>query len=147
MRVFTALLAVSMVACYRYVPLAPAPQPGTRTALVLSDQGRVGMAPSIGSGVERVEGTLVTASDSDYLLAVSGLVSINGARSPWTGETVRVQRGYVANALERRINKAQSALAAAGAGAAVAIFIATRNLLGFGSSSSGNGGGGPGNGQ
>jgi hypothetical protein len=146
-RVFTALVAVSMVACYRYVPLAPAPQPGTRTALVLSDQGRVGMAPSIGSGVERVEGTLLTASDSDYLLSVSGLVGINGARSPWAGETVRVQRGYVANALERRLAKGQSVAVAVGAGAAVAIFIATRNLLGFGSSSPGSGGGGPGNGQ
>jgi len=136
-----------MVGCYRYVPLSPAPQAGTRAALVLSDQGRVGMAPSIGSGVERVEGTLMTASDSDYLLSVSGLVGINGARSPWAGETVRVERGYVATALERRLSKSQTAIAAAAAGAMVALFIATRNLLGFGSSSSANGGGGPGNNQ
>lgn len=136
-----------MMGCYRYVPLAPAPQAGIRTALVLSDQGRVGMAPSIGPGVERVEGTLMTASDSDYLLSVSGLVGINGVRSPWAGETVRVQRGYVTTALERRLAKGPSVAAALGAGAAVAIFIASRNLLGFGSSSPGSGGGGPGNGQ
>lgn len=136
-----------MVGCYRYVPLAPAPQAGLRAALVLSDQGRVGMAPRIGTGVERIEGTLLSSSDSDYLLSVSGLVGINGARSPWTGETVRVARGYVGTALERRLSKGQTAVVAVGAGAVVAIFMATRNLLGFGSGSTGNGGGGPPNNQ
>ena len=134
--------------CYTYTPLAtPDPVPGTRVSLVLSDQGRVGMGPSIGQGVARVDGAIVGASDTAYVLSVSDIMGINGSRSPWAGETVQVQRAYVANSLERRFSRGRTFIVVGGAAVAVVAFILTRNLLGLGGGDASNSppGGPPGN--
>src|SRR5256886_10312831 len=39
-----------------------------RSALTLSDQGRVGTGPTMGAGVARVEGALIGSTDSDFTL-------------------------------------------------------------------------------
>src|SRR6266536_608299 len=58
--------------CYTYAPLhTPEPLPETRVALVLSDQGRVGAGPNIGSRVARVEGALVGSTEREYTLRVA----------------------------------------------------------------------------
>lgn len=135
--------------CYSYSPLPTlTPAPGSRVALVLSDQGRVGMASSIGPGVARVEGSLLEASDSAYRLQVSDVYGIDGKHSQWTAETVLVRRDYVANTLERHFSRPRTYLAVAGASAAFVSFVLTRGLLGLGGSGPGSGpGDGGGNNQ
>src|SRR5438093_946538 len=82
------LLPFLLAGCYTYTPLQTLePVPQARVALVLSDQGRVGAGPNIGSGVARVEGALVGLSDSDLTLRVAQVTDIRGAQSRWTGET------------------------------------------------------------
>jgi len=135
-------------ACYTYTPLAtPDPAPGTQVSLVLSDQGRVGMGPRIGQGVARVDGAVVGASDTAYVLSVSDILGINGSRSPWAGETVEVRRTYVSNSLERRFSRSRTLLVSGGAAAAVVAFILTRTRLGRGGGGASNvpPGGPPGN--
>lgn len=149
-RVTAALLPLALAGggCYTYTPLAtPDPVPGTRVSLVLSDQGRVGMGPRIGQGVARVDGAIVGASDTAYVLSVSHILGINGNRNPWAGETVQVQRAYVANSLQRQFSRSRSFIVAGGAAAAVVAFILTRNLFGLGGGDASNGppGGPPGN--
>ncbi len=147
-RLAAALCAVAGVGCYTYTPLAtPDPVPGTQVSLVLSDQGRVGMGPSVGPGVARVDGAIVGASDTAYVVSVSDIRGINGTRSPWVGETVQVQRAYVSNSLQRRFSRGRTFIVAGGAAAAVVAFILTRNLLGLGGGDAGNAppGGPPGN--
>jgi len=134
--------------CYTYTPLAtPDPVPGTQVSLVLSDQGRVGMGPKIGQGAARVDGAVVGASDTAYVLSVSDVLGINGSRNAWAGETVEVRRAYVSNSLERRFSRRRTILASGGAAAAVVAFILTRNLLGLGGGGASNlpPGGPPGN--
>jgi len=140
--------ALMGTACYTYTPLAtPDPAPGTQVSLVLSDQGRVGMGPRIGQGVARVDGAVVGASDTAYVLSVSDILGINGSRSPWAGETVEVRRAYISNSLERRFSRSRTLLVSGGAAVAVVAFILTRNLLGLGGGGASNvpPGGPPGN--
>ena len=94
-------LALAGIGCYTYAPLAtPDPAPGTKVALVLSDQGRVGMGPSVGQGAARVEGAVVGSSDTAYVLSVSDVYGINGRREfpatallPWAYAHRRGGRG------------------------------------------------------
>ena len=136
------LASLLLMGCYQYVPLASTPVAGIRASLMLTDQGRVGLASRIGPGVARIEGAVVTASDSDVLLAVSDVYGINGIRSPWAGESVRVERPYVAIASERRLSRAHTAIVTVGLSAVVVVLIASRDLLGFGGGDLPGGGGG-----
>src|SRR2546427_23814 len=113
MKKIAALLSALLAGCYTYRPLEappPPPLPSPRVALVLSDQGRVGAGPTVGSGIVRVEGSLVDATDTDYTLRVAEVTDIRGAQSRWSGEQVRLQRSYVANAYERRFSKPRTYL-------------------------------------
>ena len=140
---------VAVVAgCYSYSPPPMlTPVPGTHVALVLSDVGRVAMAPSIGAGVGRVEGVLLPSTDSAYWLQVSDVYGINGSHNSWTAETVAVRRAYVANTLERRFSRPRTYLTVVGASAAFVSFVLTRTLFGIGGAGSDNGSGGGGQNQ
>jgi hypothetical protein len=121
----------SMVAagCYTYTPLQTLePVPDTRVALVLSDQGRVGAGPNIGSSVARVEGALVASSETEYTLRVAAVTDIRGALSRWTGETVTLRRTWVGDAYERRLSKSRTGLLVGALTAGFVAFIATRTL-------------------
>lgn len=146
-RLAAALLPMALAGCYNYTPLAtPTPVTGTKVALVLSDAGRVGLGPQVGPGTARIEGTIVGASDTGYVLAVSDVFGIGGSHAQWAGETVYVQKAYVANSMERRFSRGRTAFVAGGAAAAVATFVLSRDLLGIGGSGISNlpwaGGGG-----
>ena len=118
--------------CYSYRSLPSAPAPQTRVAVVLSDVGRVETARSIGPSTERVEGNVVSADDSAYLLAVSSVKPMRGAWVRWNGEQVAVRRDYVAAMFERRLNKGRTALVV---GAGVWTLLAAMvhfDIFGFG---------------
>jgi len=140
------LVPVLLAGCYTYTPLQtlePAPQ--ARVALVLSDQGRVGAGPNIGSGVARVEGALVGATDTAYVLRVAAVTDIRGAQSRWGGETITLRRTWVGNAYERRFSKSRTYLLAGTLTAGFVAFAVSRNLFGIGdifSSTNPPGGGG-----
>jgi len=87
------LVPVLLAACYSYTPLATvAPTPGLRLSLALTDQGRVGVAPVMGAGLDRVEGTLVRVTDSSYVVQVASVTDVRGAVTKWVGETVTIER-------------------------------------------------------
>lgn len=132
-----------LAGCRVYVPLQTAPQPGTRLALDLSDEGRVGMGSAIGSGVARVEGRLAHNSDTTYVVQVSDVVALGGKRARWNGETLSVRRQYVSRVAERRLSRPRTILTILGTTAGVVAFIASRGLLGFGGGSDSGPGDGP----
>jgi len=143
------LVPVVLAACYTYTPLATvAPTPGLRVSLALTDQGRVGVAPVMGAGLDRIEGTLVRVTDSSYVVQVASVTDVRGAVTKWVGETVTIERAWVANASERRFSRSRTYFAAGGFTAAVAAFIASRGLFGRGGPILwGSGGGDGGNNQ
>jgi len=130
-----------LAACYLETPVStPVPAPQRRVSLVLSDQGRYEAAPQIGPFAMRVEGAVLQATDSDYLVQVSEVIDIRGTRNKWAGETVPLQRRYVAMAYERRLHRGRT-YALVGAMAALFVSAVIKfDLFGF---ASGSGGGGP----
>lgn len=117
-----------LAGCYSFHPVVTAPPPDTHLALVLNDRGRVGAGGSIGPAAVRVEGTLVAATDTGYVLRVSAVEGISGARQRWSGERVTMRPDYVAGVLERRFSMGRTAAAVLGAGGAVVALIATQGL-------------------
>ncbi len=144
----TVVLPVVLAGCHTYVPVATLqPAPGTRLSLVLNDEGRAQTMRQVGPYTARIEGRLVQATESDYVLGVTGVVDIRGARSKWTGETVPLPRSYVMQTYERRYSKSRTALLVAAIAGGFVALVASRNLLGFAGNSGSDGGGGPPDGQ
>ena len=108
------------------------PQPQTRVAAVLTDVGRVEAGTQIGSQSDRVEGRLLDASDTAYVLAVSAVKPIHGTWVRWTGEQVSLRRNYVATLSERRLSKGKTALFAGGTALGIFVAMVKLNIFGFG---------------
>jgi hypothetical protein len=137
-----------LAGCHTYVPLAtPQPAPGTQLSLVLNDEGRAQTMRQVGPYTARIEGQLVQATESDYVVGVTGVVDLRGARSKWTGETVPLPRSYVMQTFERRYSRSRTALLVTVIASGLVAFVTSWNLLGFGGSSGSDGGGGDQNGQ
>jgi hypothetical protein len=139
------LLPGLLGACYTYHPLLTHPEPTSRVALVLNDAGRVAAAPQIGPQAARVEGDVISATDTGYVLSVSGVKPIEGDWVKWTGETVSVRRDAVASLYERRLSRGRTV--AMVAGLTIALFAAASKLdlfgLGFDPPDDTGGGGDP----
>lgn len=135
-RVLLLPTAVLLAGCYTGIPLAgsaPQPAPGTRLVIELNDQGRVGMGPQLGSGAAKVEGTLVSLSDTSYVLGVSQVIDLYGALAKWQGERITIGAGYVRRMTERRFSMGRTATAVGLAAVGFVAFVATRSLVGGGS--------------
>ena len=124
------LLTTLLGSCHRYEPIAPATVArGTSVAVSLTDYGTANLGRLLGMGVGTIEGTLVSASDSSYTLAVQMVRQRNGVETPWRGEQVTIPRADVAEIRQRRLSRGKSALATlaviAAAVGAVDTFIGT----------------------
>jgi len=115
--------------------------------LVLNDKGRVEVASQLGSGVDKIEGTL-TAQDGDtYTLSVSNVYQINGNSAKWNGEVVKVAKDGTAGYNIHRFSKARTLILAAAITAAAVVFLLTTGLAGSGGSSDAGQGGQTGQGH
>lgn len=126
--------AVTMVgsACYMYQPIVAPAMPGTRVSVELNDVGRKVLADSLGGFVDRVEGTVQTATDTLLVLRVASVEFLNGQTSRWTNEAVSIPREAIRDVLERRFSRGRTTLVSAGVLGAIAAFVTSRSLLGGG---------------
>jgi hypothetical protein len=142
------LAVVAAAGCYTYRPLGSAmPAPGAEISLVLTDQGRVAAGGVLGPSVDRVEGPLVDANDSAYLVRVMRVTDIRGTQSRWSAEAVAVNRAWVATAYSRQFSRSRTYVIAGAFTAALTAFVATRTLGQHGPVLQAPGGTGGGNGQ
>jgi len=143
------LASMAVAGCYTYVPFnAAQPDPGMQIEFELNDQGRVALGERLGPEVAKVDGSLVSATPTEYTLHVNRVQYLHGTASSWGGESVVLRQEDVKGILERRFSKGRTFAAIASGAVAVGAFIATRSLIGNGTgSSSTKSGGGPGNGQ
>jgi len=129
------LLFALLAGCYTNVPLAgsrPEPVPGTRLVIEFTDRGRAGLAGQLGSEAVRVEGALVSRSDTAYEVRVSAVMGLWGTLSRWQGERVTLPTEYIRVVSERRFSMGRTLMAASTATAGFLLFAATRSLLGGG---------------
>jgi len=147
-RLLVAVVVLPLLAgCYTMTPLATMqPAPGTKVTVLLNDEGRTNTAQQIGPYTMRVDGQLVQATESNYVLAVTDVVDIRGAHSKWTGETVPLPRSYVMTTYERKFSTPKTVLLLGAVTAGFVALVSSFNLFGFGGGSS-EGGGKPPEGQ
>lgn len=126
-------LCCGLTGCYSYVPITPgdAPPAGEPVALEISDAGRVGLSDRFGPGLMRVEGRLTTSPVQEYALNVHRVAFIGAPTSRWSGELVRIDRGFVGRIQQRKLSKGRTAFAVGVVVLSVAAVFITADLAGF----------------
>lgn len=128
---------MSLAGCYTLEPArTSAPQPGSVIAVDITDAGRVALGGMIGPEIAQVEGRLIGADPSEYVIGVTDVRFLRGGDQVWHGETVHIKSEYVSARYDRRFSAVRSAALGAVAVGAVAL-IATKSLHGFGQGESG----------
>lgn len=124
--------ALLVTGCYTLQPIGgAAPAAGRRMAFDVNDAGRLALGGTMGPSIARVEGRLLRQESDAYVVAVTSVDFIAGNTQQWSGETVRLQPGYVGTVYERRLSKGRT-VAAAALGAGAIAFIVTRSVTGGG---------------
>ena len=117
--------------CYSYVPLeTETPPVGETVALQITDRGRVGLADRFGAGLVRVEGRVTKVDTADVVMNVFRVSQVGGG-SRWSGESVRLDRGFVGSVQKRELSRSRSWLLAGAITVGAAAFIASNRLLGL----------------
>jgi hypothetical protein len=117
--------------CYRYVPLETTTPPLGETMLFhITDRGRVGLSDRFGAGLVRVEGRLTSIDARDYVMNVFRIAQLDGARSMWSGESVRLDREFVGQVHRRQLSRSRTLALAGVITAAAAALVASTNLIG-----------------
>lgn len=142
-RLLVCLAPAALGGCYTYSYAPSEPAPGVRLALDLNDMGRVQLAEHVGPGVARIDGWVISCSDSEYTLRAERTIGLTGGTTPWNGEQVVVRKSWVGIAREKRFSPQRTVVLATTVTAGFVAFLATRGLLGFGSGT-GDPGGNPG---
>jgi hypothetical protein len=151
-RALAAMLGVcvllgNLAGCYSYVPVTADVTPGSNVALHVTDRGRVSLEKHLGSGAQRLEGRVITATDSTVSLSLTAVRYLDQpAAVRWSGEMVMIDRDFVVDLRERRLSRSKSWLAAGVVGLAVAA-LTTLAIDGFGRGGSDNRPPGDGNNQ
>jgi hypothetical protein len=128
---FTAVLLMTQ-ACYEYVSVETLEAPvGKVVELRITDPGRVGLAPRFGPGLDRVNGRLLSAPDTALTVGVLSVTNLDGVRTSWAGEEVRLNRGFIRSVRSRQFSPTRTSIIA-GAAAVVLYFTAVRPLTGGG---------------
>ena len=128
-----ALLSVALgvnTACYTSHPVMSAPESGAIAVVTLNDRGRETLREAVGQNAERLEGNVVSRTDTGFVLAVRNVEYFGGASNTWSGEQVRVPIAGVRAMTERRFSKGRTALVIGAGVAAVVAFLVTRNIFG-----------------
>ena len=86
---------MTLVGCYALQPTrGTVPQPGTVIGLDINDAGRVALGGSMGPEISQVEGRLLQADNTEYVVGVTALHLLQGGEQVWHGEQVHVKKEY-----------------------------------------------------
>ena len=108
--------------CYGYVPLATqSPPPGQLVELQVTDKGRVGLSDRFGPGLEVIAGRVESQQANDLMIDVYRVKHITGESTQWSGESVRLDRGFVGLVKARRVSALRTTAIAVAAGTVLAL--------------------------
>jgi hypothetical protein len=111
-------------ACFAYTPVETAPATGAYLAVEVNDAGRSALAPALGPGVLRLEGTLVAVQGDGYLLDAKSVMQNRRQSLPVDGIRVTVSPTHVVRIDERRLSRGRTwALFGTGAAVVVGFFL------------------------
>ena len=125
-------LLPGLQACYGYVPLVTQrPPKGELVELQITDRGRVGLSDRFGPGLDVIAGRVESQQANDLVIDVYRVRHITGESTQWSGESVRLDRGFVGLVKTRRISPLRTTAIAVAAGTVLAL-TAGRALTGGG---------------
>jgi hypothetical protein len=135
MRRATRLLAGSAMVfgasgCYTYSLPTVAPAPGAPVSLSLTDRGRAALVDRVGPEMDRLVGTLVSTTDSNYVLTVLETVTLRGVSAKWSGESITLSRDLVGGVRVRTFSRGRTLLVAGTGGAAAVAALFAGGLVG-----------------
>ena len=138
------LILLAATSCYRLTPVeGGAPEQGLEVRLALSDEGSVRMAPLIGPRIAAIDGRVLEAVDTAYVLGVTAVVAQSGRSMNWSNERLTVPRNAVSSVRTRTLDRKKSWMVAAlGVVGAIALGEAFGIGNGFGGFLGGGNGGG-----
>ena len=136
---------LALASCYRLTPIeGGTPERGLDVRLVLSDEGSVRLAPTIGPRISALDGRVLEASDTAIVLAVQSVTAQSGRTMGWSQERLAVPRTAVSSVRTRTLDRKRSWIVA---GLTVVGAIALGEAFGLGSGLDGLLGGGGGGGK
>ncbi len=102
--------------CYVTTPVAtnPAPAPGSKLHIQLTDAGSASLAQYLGPNVFYVDGRLVSQTDTGMAVSVNAVTLHSGNEQYWKGETVSLPQSSIATVQEKRISWWRSGVLAGG---------------------------------
>jgi hypothetical protein len=136
-RRFTAGLCAGLLAfqlgCHTYLPMQePVPAAGREVAVELNDRGRLMVAGQLGESVLRVDGTLVSTTDSMITMRVSRTVQVRGSTAVWAGEPVQIPQAGVRGYRVREFSRGRTVALAVGALGVLTFLATSLDLIGGG---------------
>ncbi len=118
-RRFTAGLCIALLAfqvgCYSYLPVQDTPPAaGQHVGITLNDRGRQLAGERLGPDADRIDGILVSSSETTVTVSVNRVKSLRGSSSIWAGEQVEIPREGVRGFQERQLSRGRTAMLTVG---------------------------------
>jgi hypothetical protein len=126
------LCAISLSACYSYVPVSPsAPAPvNSRVSLDLTTRASADNMQRLGTDATQVQGVLLGATPDSLWLAMSRVHGRGGGTIQWGGERLGFDLSSVVRMRERKFSKLKTVIAIVGT-AAIMYGVSASGLVGF----------------
>lgn len=137
--------AWSLVGCYAYLPAATVPGgdaalAGRTVRVTLTADGTRRVEPTLGAGVQEVEGVVERATADSLSMTVRQVTTATRERFASTGATVTLPRAVVSGTGVQELSRSRTAILAAGVAAVLGSIAA---LVSASSGGSGTGDTGP----
>ena len=116
--------------CYTSRAVMGAPDAGALAVVSLNDRGRVLLGDALGPNAERLEGNVLSRSDSAFVVAVRNVRYVTGQSNDWSGERVTVPIAAVRGLEERRYSRGRTWALVGLVTAGLLALVFTRSLLG-----------------
>lgn len=108
---YSAALVFFLAGCHIYVPVGPAiPEPGAQVRARISDTAASGLSPQLGPGVVSLDGSILQVDDSEIVLALQSVRTVDRGTFPWTREHVKLDRNQIVTLERRKLSVGRTAL-------------------------------------
>jgi hypothetical protein len=131
---------VSMNACYAYVPTTTTSlAERTPVTVHLTLGGTVALQPTLGQGVNELDGTVLRSTADTLVMAVEDMYTISRQKFESSGTTAAIPRPYIEDVKVRTFSRKRTTLTIIGA---LVLAIAGAAAVGLANASGNPGGGG-----